>query len=98
MTDTRLVAYLAAAILAVLIVMVCGLVGALVLTAPDKLGEIIRAMVEGHVVSRAVALFLIVPTIASLCLLDKISGEAAVAALSAIAGYILGGAAVEKVF
>jgi hypothetical protein len=48
-------------------------------------------MIEGRVVSRGIVLFLIVPTIAVLCVQDKITGEAALAALSAIAGYILGG-------
>jgi hypothetical protein len=37
-------------------------------------------------------LFLIIPTITILCVRDKISGEATLAALSAIAGYVLGGA------
>jgi len=48
-------------------------------------------MIEGRIISRAIVLFLIVPMIAILCVRDKISGEAALAALSAIAGYILGG-------
>src|SRR4249920_19720 len=48
-------------------------------------------MIEGRIISRAIVLFLIIPMIAILCLQDKISGEAALAALSAIFGYILGG-------
>jgi hypothetical protein len=48
-------------------------------------------MIEARIIQRGIVLFLIVPTIALLCLQDKISGEAALAALSAIAGYILGG-------
>jgi hypothetical protein len=51
----------------------------------------VQNMIEGRVVSRGIVLFLIVPTIAVLCVQDKITGEAALAALSAIAGYILGG-------
>jgi uncharacterized membrane protein len=47
-------------------------------------------MIEGRIISRAIALFLIIPSIALLCLQDKIHGDAALAALSAIAGYILG--------
>jgi hypothetical protein len=50
----------------------------------------VRQMIEGRIISRALVIFLIVPTIALLCLQDRISGEAALAALSAIAGYILG--------
>jgi hypothetical protein len=53
----------------------------------------VRAMIEGRIIARAVVLFLIIPTIAILCMQEKISGEAALAALSAIAGYILGGSA-----
>ena len=51
----------------------------------------VRSMIEGRIVQRAIVLFLIIPTIALLCLEDKITGEATIAALSAIAGYILGG-------
>lgn len=51
----------------------------------------VRSMIEGRIVQRSIVLFLIVPTIAILCVQDKISGEAALAALSAIAGYVLGG-------
>ena len=47
-------------------------------------------MIEGKIVSRAIVLFLVVPTIAILCVQERITGEAAMAALSAIAGYILG--------
>jgi hypothetical protein len=50
----------------------------------------VRQMIEGRIISRALVIFLIVPTIALLCLQDKIHGDAALAALSAIAGYILG--------
>jgi hypothetical protein len=50
----------------------------------------LSTMIEGRIISRGIVLFLIVPTIAILCVQEKISGEAALAALSAIAGYILG--------
>jgi len=53
--------------------------------------QTVKTMNEGKIVSRAIVLFLVVPTIAILCVQDRISGEAALAALSAIAGYILGG-------
>jgi len=53
--------------------------------------EIVKAMIGGHIISRGVVVFLIIPTIAILCMQERISGEAAVAALSSIAGYILGG-------
>jgi hypothetical protein len=53
--------------------------------------ELAKAMIDGRIISRGIVLFLIVPVIAILTIQDKITGEAAVAALSAIAGYILGG-------
>ena len=53
----------------------------------------VREMIEGRIIARAIVLFMIIPTIAVLCAQDKITGEAALAALSAIAGYILGGTA-----
>ena len=75
------------AVLAVLVLMA----GATVVGSFFAPVEITKAMVEGHIISRAVVVFLIVPTLAILCVQDKISGEAVVASLSAIAGYILGG-------
>jgi hypothetical protein len=56
----------------------------------------VKQMIEGRIIARAIVLFMIVPTIAVLCVNDKISGEAALAALSSIAGYILGGAAASQ--
>lgn len=53
--------------------------------------DLVKTMIDGRIISRGIVLFLIVPTIAILTLQDKITGEAAIAALSAIAGYILGG-------
>jgi hypothetical protein len=53
----------------------------------------VKEMIEGRIIARAIVLFLIIPIIAVLCAADKITGEAALAALSAIAGYILGGTA-----
>lgn len=56
----------------------------------------VRAMIEGRIVQRSIVLFLVVPTIAILCVQGKISGEAALAALSAIAGYVLGGVSASQ--
>ena len=74
-----------------------GLVVALFAEMPrDRVGQIVQTMVETHAVGRGIALFLIVPTIAVLAALDKINGAAAIAALSAIAGYVLGGVGIEQ--
>ena len=75
------------AVLAILMVMTGIIVFGSLYTHPDTL----KTLVEGRVISRGVVIFLIVPIIAILTIQDKITGEAAVAALSAIAGYILGG-------
>lgn len=55
--------------------------------------QTVRAMIEGRIIARAIVLFMIIPVITILCAQERISGESALAALSAIAGYILGGAA-----
>lgn len=62
-----------------------------VLFAPAS-DDAVKAMIEGKIIARGIVLFLIIPLIAILCLRERITGEAALAALSAIAGYILGGA------
>ena len=87
--DDRLI-WAAFSMVAVLVAVTGALVFAAIFFAPgsdSSLGQ----MIEGRIISRAIVLFLIVPIIALLCVEDKISGEAALAALSAIAGYILGG-------
>lgn len=77
-----------------LVVVLVGFTGVLLIGsiffAPHS-DNTVQNMIEGRIVSRGIVLFLIVPTIAVLCVQDKITGEAALAALSAIAGYILGG-------
>jgi hypothetical protein len=75
---------------AVLVVMTGLLVFGAIFYAPGA-DATVNQMIEARIIQRGIVLFLIVPTIALLCLQDKISGEAALAALSAIAGYILGG-------
>jgi hypothetical protein len=46
---------------------------------------------QGNSITRVMSLVIVVPAIALLALLDKVEGAAAIAALSAIAGYVLGG-------
>ncbi len=57
--------------------------------------DTVQAMIEGKIIARGIVLFLIIPIIAILCVQERITGEAALAALSGIAGYILGGTAVS---
>ena len=77
-------------VVAILVVVAGGLVFSSILLAPGT-DKTMEAMIEGRIISRAVTLFLIVPVITILAVENKITGEAALAALSAIAGYILGG-------
>jgi hypothetical protein len=80
--------------LVLLVVVMLGSVGLVVGVAfimGASAGDIGRLIGESHAISRLVALVIIVPAIVTLALLDKISGSATIAALSAIAGYVLGG-------
>jgi hypothetical protein len=56
--------------------------------APADVGKLIG---EAHAISRLVLLLLVVPSLVVLTLLDKIDGPVTASALSAIAGYVLGG-------
>ena len=58
--------------------------------------DTVKEMIEGRIIARAIVLFMIIPIIFVLCAQDKITGEATLAALSAIAGYILGGTAASR--
>jgi hypothetical protein len=69
-----------------------GLVALPVILAPSgELSHITGIVAEGRSIARIVSLLIIVPAICVLSMLDKINGAAAIAALSAIAGYVLGG-------
>jgi hypothetical protein len=70
--------------------MVVSLVAVVLWAAPGAVQDVVKPMVEGRVISRTLALFLVIPTVAALTLLDKINGDTAAAVLSAIAGYVLG--------
>jgi multisubunit Na+/H+ antiporter MnhG subunit len=57
---------------------------------PDAVEQISLAWVESAVMLRIISVAVIVPAIATLGVLGKISGGAAITAISAIAGYALG--------
>jgi hypothetical protein len=79
-------------VLVLLVMVSAGAVFGSIFFAPGA-DATVREMIEGRIIARAIVLFLVIPIIAVLCAADKITGEAALAALSAIAGYILGGTA-----
>jgi hypothetical protein len=79
-------------VLVLLVMVSAGAVFGSIFFAPGA-DSTVKEMIEGRIIARAIVLFLIIPIIAVLCAADKITGEAALAALSAIAGYILGGTA-----
>jgi hypothetical protein len=91
----RLVLHLSVPLLVLLVVVLAsafGLVALAVLISPSAdLVKITTAIAEGNAIGRVVALVIIVPAIFVLSVLDRVNGAAAIAALSAIAGYVLGG-------
>jgi hypothetical protein len=58
--------------------------------SPAAIPEMARAMIEANIVARLVGLLLLVPAIVALGLTDRVDNAAAITALSAIAGYVLG--------
>jgi hypothetical protein len=63
------------------------------LSPSADISQITSVVAENRSIARIVALIIVVPAICVLSVLDKINGAAAIAALSAIAGYVLGGTA-----
>jgi len=86
----RVVVWSALMLVLVLIGMVGTLVAILLWANPQGMTEIIKPMIEGRIISRTIVLFLIIPAVSGLALLDKIDGATAASVLSAIAGYVLG--------
>lgn len=78
--------------LALLIVVTSLIVFGSLFFAPSS-DSAVREMIEGRIIARGIVLYMIIPIIFVLCVQERITGEAALAALSAIAGYILGGTA-----
>lgn len=66
----------------------CIVVGLSILP-PAEGDKIIIALIDRRAVGRGVTLLLVVPSIVMLAITGRVTGEAAVAALSAIAGYML---------
>jgi hypothetical protein len=92
---SRLVVGLAWPVLALVIVILGLSIGLaalpIILSPSEEIARITTVVAEGRAIARVVALIIIVPAICVLSMLDKINGAAAIAALSAIAGYVLGG-------
>jgi hypothetical protein len=87
----QILAWPAAALLGLIVLVSVALVAVAFLSpAGTELGKLMN---EAHAISRLVALVVIVPLLGILTILDKIDGPVAATALSAIAGYVLGGTA-----
>ena len=96
MTDMELIAALCAG---VAIAGIAGTVVAFVVMlakAPSDAMAILKASDSAGTYTRLVTILVIVAAIVALTGLDRIKGEAASAALSGIAGYVLGGARNDK--
>jgi len=76
--------------LVILVGMVSALVAVILWANPQGVEGIIKPMIEGRTISRTIVLFLVIPAVSGLALLDKIDGATAASVLSAIAGYVLG--------
>lgn len=78
------------------VIMLLGLLAALCLLfawafwrQPEIIGPVMASFAQSHAIIRLAGVLVIVPAICALGLSDKISGEAAITAISAIAGYVL---------
>jgi archaellum biogenesis protein FlaJ (TadC family) len=79
-------------LLALVFVSATLIVGVAFFQAPtDAMVEISKIVTHGQLLQRAMALLIIVPAIVILAIDDKIQGSAAIAAIAAIAGYVLAG-------
>ena len=86
----RVVIWSAMLFLVILVGMVAALTAVILWANPQGITDVIKPMIEGRVISRTLVLFLIIPAVSGLALLDKIDGATAASVLSAIAGYVLG--------
>lgn len=66
---------------------------AFVEASAETVHSLAAVMARGQVFGRMIAVLVIVPAIFGLALVDKVEGAAALAALSAIAGYVLASSA-----
>jgi hypothetical protein len=78
-------------LLSLVIVSSIGLVLVAFFTQVEPTSSVARMISENRGLMRLMAIVIIAPLIGVLTILDRVEGSAAVAALSAIAGYILGG-------
>lgn len=68
------------------------LVAMIFLLPPEGAAVMALDLAKNHAIGKAIALILIVPTVAILCAVGKITGEAAIGLLGALSGYVLGNA------
>jgi hypothetical protein len=85
------IARLSAALMGLVIIALGGIGIAGFLKAPETFSNVVFALIQSGSLIRMATALVIVSGIVGLRVLDKVSGEAAIAALSGIAGYILGG-------
>jgi hypothetical protein len=74
-----------------LLLSVTAIVVVMMLILPAEGAATVAAdLVRNHALGKAISLVLIVPTVAILCAVGKITGEAAIGLLGALSGYVLG--------
>jgi hypothetical protein len=90
----RQLSWPALALLLIIYILSVGFVVVPFVVAPsNEIAQMALAIAKGNGVVRLVALTILIPAIVILSLLDKVNGSAAIAALSAIAGYCFGSTA-----
>jgi hypothetical protein len=77
-------------LLSMIMISSIGLVAVAFLASPQAVGDVAQAVSRSNSIARLAALIIILPSIVTMAILDKIEGAAAMTAIGAIAGYVLG--------
>jgi hypothetical protein len=85
------IARLSAILMGIVIISGAAISIAGLMRAPEAFSKVIFALIQSGSLIRMATALVIVAAIVGLRVLDKVSGEASIAALSGIAGYVLGG-------
>jgi hypothetical protein len=90
MGERTLVRPMALAFAAMLLCVTAMVVAMFLMLSPAGADAAVAEIVKSHAIGRAMAMLLIVPVIAILTAAGRISGDAGIAAISSVGGYILG--------
>jgi hypothetical protein len=88
--DERWIALMGTSIVIVFIIAIAAIAIVSQIKAPAQTAQSILYLIRAGSIIRLVTIMAIVAAVSILCALGKIQGEAAIAILSSIAGYVLG--------